>query len=298
MINDYTIILCTTVGINLILVQSFNLPFGLGMLFNLAHIAFYAIGAYTTALLSTELNMDFMECAIASMCMGGMLALLVGGISLRLSSDYFAMGTLAFHSIVAALLINWKSVTRGVLGIPGIPRPDLCDFNLAICEFDFNPEYRFLMLVLVLAVVVNAILYLLFKSPYGRALRAQSENEHAALSIGIPAVNIRIASLVISALGASLAGCLFAHYIRYIDPSSFALSEMIFVLTITVFGRPGSFWGVAGATMFLTLLPEPLRFIGMPSDILGPMRQLLYALILFAAVFWNRKILFPIRRHI
>ena len=84
----------------------------------------------------------------------------------------------------------------------------------------------------------------------------------------------------------------------YIDPSSFAINEMVFVLTIVVVGRPGSFWGVTLSTLFFVLFPEALRFLDIPSEILGPTRQMLYASILFIVVFWNRRILFPQKREI
>ena len=117
-------------------------------------------------------------------------------------------------------------------------------------------------------------------------------------ALGKNAVALRTAGFVISSLFAGLAGSLFAYYINYIDPSSFSLTEMVFVLTIVIVGRPGSFWGCIVASFFLVLLPEPLRFLEIPSSILGPMRQLLYALILFTSVYINRGRLFPERREI
>ena len=97
---------------------------------------------------------------------------------------------------------------------------------------------------------------------------------------------------------AGLSGSLFAYYINYIDPSSFSLTEMVFVLTIVVVGKPGSFWGCMAGAAFLVLLPEPLRFTPMPASILGPLRQLLYAVILFLVVYVNRARLFPTERKI
>ena len=96
-------------------------------------------------------------------------------------------------------------------------------------------------------------------------------------------------------LGA-LAGSFFAYYINFIDPSSFGLHEMVFILSIVVLGKPGSFWGVVAATFFLVLLPEPLRFLEIDSSILGPMRQFLYAAVLFLVVYLRRGSLFPVER--
>lgn len=287
--SEYSIHLLILIGIYLILAQGFNLTFGLGRLLNLAHIAVFAVGAYATALLSTELNQGFWICVSASIALSALFALLIGAISLHLSSDYFAVGTLAFSAIVTALLVNWKSVTHGVLGITGIPRP-------IIYGIDFSENSKFLLLVLFIDLIVSLFLYLLFKGKFSRYLRAQAENEYSSMSLGINLKNIRQDSFIISSSLAGLAGSLFAYYMNYIDPSSFGLSEMVFVLSIVIIGRPGSFWGIIFSTIFLVLLPEPLRQLDIPPSILGPMRQLLHSLILFAVVYWNRAKLFPKQR--
>jgi branched-chain amino acid transport system permease protein len=288
---EYFIHLAILVGIYAILAQSLNLTFGLGRLFNLAHIAAYAIGAYTTALLSTELQQGFLVCILASMIVSVFFAIPIGAISLKLAQDYFAIGTLAFSAVISALLINWKSLTRGVLGVPGIPRPELLGI-------DFYSNMNFLYLIGIANVVVFCALYLAFKGRFGRRLRMQAEHPQAAQSLAVHLSSIRNLSFVIASLFAGLAGSFFAYYINYIDPSSFGLHEMVFVLSIVIVGKPGSFWGVAAGTVFLVLLPEPLRFIDISPSILGPMRQLLYSLILFAVVYVKRTTLFPLQRQI
>ncbi len=288
---DYGIHLLILICIYTILAQGLNIPFGVGHLFNLAHVAVYAVGAYTTALFSTELGIGFWGCIYSSMAIAGLFSLFIGGISLKLSHDYFAIGTIAFSSVISALLINWKSVTRGVLGIPGIPRPEL--FGI-----DFYENSNFLVLVAVAMVIVQFVLYVFLRNSYGRTLRAQSEYEQGALSLAKNTVRARTVSFLISSCAAGLAGSFYAYYINYIDPSSFSLVEMIFVLTIVVVGKPGSFWGITASTAFLVLLPEPLRFIDIPPSILGPMRQMLYSLILFGVVWWKKETLFPVERTV
>ncbi len=288
---DYLIHLAILVGIYLILAQSFNIVFGLGRMFNLAHIAVYAIGAYTTALLSTNLQMSFWICIPASMIISALFALLIGAISFKLDHDYFAIGSLAFSSVVTAVLINWKSLTRGVLGITGIPRPEVLGI-----DFSDNTNFLFLLSIFVAAVLISV--GIIFKITFARCLRAQAEHSHAARSLGVNLVRLRTNAFIISSAYAGLAGAFFSYYINYIDPSSFGLHEMVFVLSIVIIGKPGSFWGVTAATFFLVLLPEPLRFLSISPSILGPMRQLLYSLILFGVVFWKRKTLFPVERSV
>jgi branched-chain amino acid transport system permease protein len=288
---EYLIHLAILVCLYLILAQSLNLTFGLGRLFNLSHIAVYAIGAYATAILSTEQGWGVVPCVLLSMVCSGLFALLIGAISLRLEHDYFAIGSLAFAAVVNALLVNWKSLTRGVLGIPGIPRPE-------IFAVDFYNNTNFLLLIGCSALIANLLMYLLFRSSFAARLRAQAEHREAAMSLAISIGGVRNQSFVISSVFAGLAGAFFSYYINYVDPSSFGLHEMVFVMSIVIVGRPGSFWGCAAATVFLVLLPEPLRFLDIPPSVLGPMRQMLHALILFAVVFWKRETLFPLERRV
>lgn len=299
--SEYGIHLAILISIYLILAQSLNLTLGLGQLCNLAHVASYALGSYTTALLSAEIGASFGTCLLASMLISGLFAFALGGIALRLTSDYFAIGTIAFSSLVSAILINWKSVTHGVLGIPGIPRPE-------IAGYDLYANQNFLLLIIIFVILTHCFFFLLHKSWFGRSLRALAEYDHAALSLGNNTSLMRIVAFFISSVGAGLAGSFFAYYLNYIDPSSFALGEMIFILTIVVVGRPGSFWGVSCATIFLVLLPEPLRFLvdlpkpfqflNIPSAYLGPIRQLIHAVLLFGVVWWKRDSLFPEQRQV
>jgi branched-chain amino acid transport system permease protein len=288
--SEYVVHLLILIGIYVLLAQSLNVTFGLGQLFNLAHVAAYGIGAYTTALLATDWSAGMVLCMTASVLISGVLSLALGLIAMRLTADYFAIATIACTAIVSSLFINWKSLTRGVLGIPGIPRPEL--------GFDMYDNYNFLWLTWSVVLGGQVLLYIVQRGRFGRSLRAIAEHEKAALAVGRNAVSIRNVAFVLSSAAAGLSGSLFAYYINYIDPSSFTLTEMIFVLTIVVVGRPGSFYGVIGASFFLVLLPEPLRFIDLPSQYLGPLRQLLHACILFGVVWVKRAALFPSQRRV
>ena len=290
----YVIHLVTQIGIFIILALSYAFVLGLARLFSMAHVSAYAIGAYTTALLSVKYQLGFTECLLLSAFNSSLLAFAMAAISLKLSDEYFAIGTMAFSALVSALLVNMKSVTNGVLGIAGIPSPRFADISVS------NPE-SFCVLVLFVCLITTLILRLVYDSPFVRSLKAQAESDIVALSMGRDTKRLRTMSLAIGSATAGVAGCLFAYFLKYIDPSSFSLTEMIFVLTIVIIGRPGSFHGAVLATVFLVLLPESLRFIDFLQrypGILGPIRQLLYAIILFGVVFSLRNQLFPKRRSI
>ncbi|MCB0338458.1 MAG: branched-chain amino acid ABC transporter permease [Bdellovibrionales bacterium] len=288
---DYAIHIATMICIYSILAQGLNLCFGLGGLFNLAHAAVYSVGAYTAALLTVGTSASPIEVILASILLGALFSLILGGIALRLADDYFAIGTLAFSFVVNSVLVNWRTVTRGVLGIPGIPRP-------TILGIDLSGNLSFLSFCIFWLITCNALLFILFRGRLSRGLRAQSEFEHAALALGRNTTLIRNISFFIASCFAGLAGALYAFFISYIDPNSFNFHQMVFVLTIVIVGKPGSLRGPFFATVFLLLLAESMRFIPMSPGWIGPLRQILYASILFLAVALNRSNLFPIQRSI
>lgn len=289
--SEYAINIYTTIGIYLILCQGYTVVFGLGRLFNLAHVSSYALGAYTTTLLMMDAQWSLLPAVAMAVVVSIFFAFVIGAISIRLASDYFAIGTLAASSVVSAFLINLSSVTRGVLGIPGIPRP-------ALFGFVFDSNAHFLFLVMGIAGCVSLCAFCLIRGAYGRALRAVGEFPLGAAALGHNGAGLRLLGLAFASAAAAIAGALFSFHISFIDPSSFSLSEMILVLTIVVVGRPGSFWGTLLATIGLILLPESLRFLEIPSGVLGPARQFLNAFVLFLFVWINRTRLFPEERSI
>lgn len=290
--SGYTVNILIFIGIYTISVVAYNINFGVARRFNLAHAASYAVGAYSTALLATPpQSAGFFVCAAVSVLLSGLFAILLGLIAIKLAHDYFAIGTLAFASIIYSLLINWKSLTRGVLGIPGIPKPEIGGV-----VFDGQWEFAALLYCFVFGVLL--LFQRLHRSGYVRALRAQSESESAAAALGWDIrLLCNLSFFLASALG-GLAGAFFAYHMSYIDPSSFALPEMIFILTMAIVGGAGPLWGTVWAVIFLNLLPEGLRMVEIPSQYLGPARQLLYATILLAVVWWRRAKLFPVLRGI
>lgn len=278
--------------IYLILSQGFNVVFGLGRLFNLAHISFFALGAYAAALLSVDHGFGFLSSLGVGACIAILLACVVGAVSLRLATDYFAIGTLALSAVITALLINWRSLTRGVLGIPGIPRPEILGLTL-------DETHHFFALSAVMAFMLSAFQWMVLHGPFGRALRAMAQGEAAVQALGRNIAELRLLAFVCSSVYGSLAGALFAYYMSYIDPSSFTLGEMVLVLTIVVVGAPGSFWGVLGASALLVvIIPEGLRFVPLEPGVLGPLRQLMNAMLLFAVLYFARGRLFPRVRQI
>lgn len=288
---EYFYHLAILVLINILLAQSLNLTFGLGRMLNLSHIASFAIGAYVTALTYTTSEISYLGILGLSMIASGILALCLGWVSLRLSGDYFAIATIAFTSFISALLINWRSVTKGVLGVTGIPRP-------IIWGLELNDNSQFLLFLSFLVLGALVFLYRLFNTEFSRRVRSIANDSVSSAALGINATSTNLIAFIISAFCAGGAGSIYAVYINYIDPSVSALSESIMILCMVVIGQPGSFWGCIVATIFLTLLPEPIRFLDVPSSILGPARQLIYAAILWGVLYRYRYTIFPTERKV
>lgn len=281
MIEQYFIHLLILIGIYLILAISLQISIGFTGMLNLGHVAFYAIGAYTSALLvlnGFSFWFAFLSAGILAMIFGYILSLPIK----KLKGDYLALATMGFSFVIYAILLNWTELTRGPLGIPGIPKPSLFSIN-------FSNNLAFLVLIAVISVVCYLLIRRIVHSPFGRVLESVRDDELASKTLGKNTSKAKSLSLMISAFFAGLAGSLYAHYITYIDPSSFTIMQLIPVLCIVIIGGLASLKGTLIATMIIVLLPEPLRFIGFPSSIVGPMRQIIYALILLLILLYRPK---------
>ncbi len=272
MIEAYFIHLLILIGIYAILAISLNLAMGYTGLINLGHVAFYAIGAYTSALLTLNLGLPFWFGLILGGIMAAIFSLLWAIPTLRLRGDYLAIATLGFAIVTESILRNWTSLTRGPLGLPGIPKPELFGFH-------FN-NLAYLILVIVFVILTYLIINHLVKSPFGRVLRAIREDQLAAASLGKNVMKYKTQALAISAFFAGIAGSLYAHYINFIDPSTFTVLESILIISMIIIGGLASVRGAVIGAFILVLLPEPLRFLPIPSFAIGALRQIIYAVLL------------------
>jgi len=266
--------------------QSLSLSAGFGGMISLAHAGFYGVGAYTAALLAVNYHMSFLLTLPIAMLLSGLLALIVSAIALRTIDDYFIVCTLGIQVVVFSMMNNWMSLTRGPLGIPGIP--GIKFFGVAI-----ESKWAFLLLTLIFASFIFFFLKKLTSSAFGRTLRALSEDEIFTQSLGKNVYFTKVIAFTVSAMIAAVPGVLYAHYISYIDPTSFTVDESIFILSIVIIGGMRNLWGCVIASAFLVLLPEALRFVGMPSGIAANMRQIIYGAVLVFMMFrYSRGLMF------
>jgi branched-chain amino acid transport system permease protein len=273
---EYLLHILILIGIYTVLTISLDLLAGHTGLLSIAHAAFYGLGAYASALLAVEKGAPFLVGVVAGMATAAAVSLMVSLPSLRLHDDYFVIATFGFQVILFSVFNNWVGVTRGPLGIPGIPRPTV--FGIA-----FRSHSEFLILAGIFVLLAYFVVMRLTNGPYGRVLRAIREDEVYAQALGKNTFRFKVAAFAVSAALAASAGSLYAHYITYIDPTSFTTMESILVISMVIIGGAGSLWGPPLGAVVLVVLPEALRFIGMPASIAANLRQILYGglLVLF-----------------
>lgn len=279
---DYILHLAILICIYTILSQSLSVVAGYSGQLSFAHAGFYGIGAYTTALLSVNYGLHIFITLPLAMLVSGIIAFMVSKIAVKTVDDYYIIITLGIQVVIFSILNNWQDVTKGPLGIPAIP-------SIEIFGFPIESKFSFLILSSLFVIIVWYIINNLVLSPFGRVLRALSEDEIFTKSLGKNVYQAKIVSFTISGVLASIAGVLYAHYISYIDPTSFTIDESIFILSIVIIGRMRNLNTIFLATVFLVLLPEALRFVGMPSNISANMRQIIYGALLITVIFYNKK---------
>lgn len=271
----------TQILIYVLLAWGLNIVVGLAGLLDLGYVAFYAVGAYTAALLSTTFGLSFWICLPLAAIFAALYGLMIGFPVLRLRGDYLAIVTLAFAEIVQRVAVNWEAVTGGYAGIRNIPRPTIFGYSLsagpdslpALLGLPPSSLYRVIFLfylVLVLALLVNWVATRLRSLPLGRAWEAMREDEIACRSLGINTVTTKLSAFATGAFFGGLAGPLFAARTGIVSPTSFVFMESAIILAIVVLGGLGSQLGVAIAAVVMVGGTELLRELGWLKTIFGP----------------------------
>jgi branched-chain amino acid transport system permease protein len=283
-----------------------NIVVGLAGLLDLGYVAFYAVGAYSYALLAKTFGLSFWILLPLAGTLASFWGILLGFPVLRLRGDYLAIVTLAFGEIIRLIIINWVPVTNGYAGIGGIPRPTFfgIPFNAddngfaAVFGLEFSPLYRVLFLyyvILALALVTCFFNVRLRRLPIGRAWEALREDEIACRSLGINTTNTKLTAFAMGAMFAGFAGSFFAARQGFISPESFTFLESATILSIVVLGGMGSQIGVAIAAVVMIGGTEIMRRIEFLKHIFGPTfeptqyRMLLFGLAMVAIMRWRPR---------
>lgn len=297
--------LATLALIYVMLGLGLNVVVGLAGLLDLGYVGFYAVGAYSYALLSQYFGLDFWSCLLIGGVMAAFFGFILGFPVLRLRGDYLAIVTLGFGEIIRILLNNWTSITGGPNGISQIPKPTLFglefsrrakeDGNVPFHEFfgiDYSSDYKVIFLYILALLLVLLTLYIinrLLRMPIGRAWEALREDDIACRSLGLNPTAIKLSAFTIGAAFAGFAGTFFAARQGFISPESFTFIESAIILAIVVLGGMGSQMGVILAAVIMTVLPEFAREF-------QEYRMLMFGLMMVLMMMWRPEGLMPMKR--
>jgi branched-chain amino acid transport system permease protein len=283
-----------------------NIVVGLAGLLDLGYVAFYAVGAYSYALIALHFGWSFWVCLPIAGLLAALWGIALGFPVLRLRGDYLAIVTLAFGEIIRLVLINWQELTNGPVGLSRIPRPSF--FGLEFTPgpggfadyfgIEYKPIHRivfFYYILLALALFTNFVTMRLRRLPVGRAWEALREDEIACRSLGINTTNTKLTAFAMGAMFAGFAGSFFATRQGFISPESFTFLESATILSIVVLGGMGSQIGVAIAAIVMIGGTEIMRDLDFLKRIFGPTfdptqyRMLLFGFAMVLIMIWRPR---------
>ncbi len=264
----------------------YNLLFGKGKVLHFGPLAVSLVSAYVFVLL-LKAGSGFLVASSVALVASLLVSAFFAWLSFRLEPDGLGVMSIAVHLSVLAVVLNWNTLTRGALGIPRVPRLPFLDSVL-----DFA----------IASVVVSAFCILVVwwvdRGTFGRKLQALAEHDWHAKALGINRKRVHLVAFLIAGIGTTIANVLFVQYLLLLHPNDYQFMNFVFWIMVIVAGKPGSVVGVTLSTILLVFLREGLRFVPLAPDVLGPLRLMLFGMILFAAVFWRRDTLFPHERRV
>ncbi len=280
----YLISLMGLLPIFIILGISFNLLLGYGGLLSVSHGGFFGVGAYATAILIKDYQLEFLPAVLVGAILAGAMSLSVGYAAGRLSDEFLFIVTIAVQVALVELFNNLELTGRSA-GIAGIPRPTVFGYQL-------ETNTQVMILSWVFCAIVTLVCWRVVHSPYGRLLKSLREDVPAARSLGKRALWTKVTVFAFSSAIAGLAGGLYAMHTLYISPAEFTLDRTVEILSITIIGGMGAFWGPYLGAAIVLALPEALSFADIPDSVAGPINGMIYTLaVLLLLIFRPRGLL-------
>ena len=288
--DEYYLHLFIVSGVFVVAVLGLDLIVGYVGQLSLAHAAFFAIGAYTSALLFVRLQWTMWLGLPSAALFTGLVALALGSVILRTRGHRFIIITVVFAELMRLVATNWVDVTRGFMGLPGLQVPKL--YLPGLGAINIASKERFYYVVLVAAVLAYFACRAIVRSSIGRKFVLIRENEPLAESLGISAFRYSMIAFVAGAALAGAAGSLYAHYVGFVSPDLFNFSYVTIMLIMVILGGKGTLLGPALGAVLFTFLPELLREA-------SHWRMIIFATILIVAtLFMPRGIIFPLVEHL
>jgi branched-chain amino acid transport system permease protein len=251
--NPYRLGILNLIGLYVIVVLGLNLFIGYTGQISLGHAAFFGLGAYGSAILTATYHLPPWPAMILTAAALAGVALVIGVPTLRLSGHYLAMATLGFNYVVHSIFVQWDRVTGGPSGLSGVP-------PLSVLGVAVDSDLKFHYLVWAFALAALTLCLNLVRSGLGRGLAALAQDEVAASCLGVDVKRDKVRVFVLSAVLASVAGSLYAHYFGYVNPDAFSIFKSLDLVIMVVVGGMGSIWGTLFGVAFITVLPHFLDF--------------------------------------
>jgi branched-chain amino acid transport system permease protein len=270
---DYIIHILISISIFIPLALSLDLVVGRTGILSITHAGMYGLGAYTTAILTKTYGVSFLLSitlgVLVTMCVAYMLSKVLS----KLKGDYYTLGSFGVNIILYSLFMNLASITGGPVGIFNIPQVNVLGIPIT------NNLSFFLMSLIFMSMII-LFMFVVTTSRFGLVIQAIRDDVLATEVFGYNVADFKTTAFVISASVASVAGSLYAAYITFIDPTSFSLNESIFMLTMIIIGGLASKRGAVFGAIFVIILPEILRFIGLPDPVAAQLRVAIYGVML------------------
>jgi len=272
---NFILLIFIYIGIYAISALGLNLIVGYTGLLSLCQAAFLGIGAYSTAVLMTAFNLGFWEAMFISGIIAALCGMLIGIPTLRLKGDYLAIATLGFGEIVRNIIVNWDSVTKGPMGINGIPGPNFFGFM-----FSSMDKVSWVILIWIIVGISYYFIRRVVRSRVGRALEAIREDEIAASAMGINTAKYKIGAFTTGAFLAGIAGSLFASYNQSVAPLTFDFMMSIMILCMAVLGGLGNNFATVIGAIIIVIASEIPRLLGISHIIPPQLNQVIFGFIL------------------
>jgi branched-chain amino acid transport system permease protein len=266
------------IGIYVILASSYNLIIGYGGLNTVAHPIFFALGAYTTALLGIHTGLPALPCVVAGVGVAVLVSVVLALTTLRISGDYLLIASLGFQLGLLQLVNNFE-FTGGPAGLSDIPS--------TITGAARGPA--FLAICAVLAVSVLLAIRRLMAGPFGRAVRAMRDDELACAALGRGLTSIKVLIYAFGSGTAGIAGGLYAYYYQYISPDQFTVAQSATILTMVVLGGIGTTMGPLVGAVVLIALPQAINFLHLPAGVVGPLQGMIFTSLVILFLFLRPK---------
>lgn len=270
---NYLLHLVIIFEIYAIVAMSLNLLVGYAGLLQVAHAAYFGVGAYVAAISMTRFGLSFLPAVLLGGFAAALISLLISLPAWRFSGDAFVLMSLSVQTALFAVFHNWVEMTGGPFGLPNIPRPVVFDSVFATTS-------SVVILYGLAAAACALLLALLQRSPFGRALQAIRDDELSARSLGISPRLLKVEAFAVASWIVGMAGALYAAYASFIDPTAFSVDESILMLSMVIVGGTGNLRGPLVGALTLVAIPEILRFASLPNAVAASVRLLAYGLLL------------------